>query len=205
MEDDLWNQADRYLKKVEAALAALDREAVAAFVEQLDAVRARDGWTYTCGNGGSAATASHFVGDLMKGASYGKPTRSRAMCLTDNASTLLAYANDLSYDAVFVEPLINLLTPNDLVIGISGSGNSRNVIKAIEYANRLGAVTVGLCGYDGGRLKTAARHSVHVELDDMLVVEDVHMALCHLAASLHGAGRLVRPVREADDEWLEAA
>ena len=188
MEENLKQRADFYLKKVEAALAALDRAAVAEFVAELTAARDRGGWIYTCGNGGSAMTASHFVGDLMKGASYGKPSRFKAHCLADNSPTLLAYANDVSYDEVFVEPLVNLLTPDDLVVGISGSGNSPNVVKAIEYANSRGAVTVGLCGYDGGKLKQAARHSVHVALHDMLVVEDVHMALCHLAVFLHGAG-----------------
>jgi D-sedoheptulose 7-phosphate isomerase len=138
------------------------------------------------GNGGSAATASHYAADFNKGLSYGKARRFRFICLSDNVPTLTAYANDVAYDEAFVEQLRNFLEPGDLVVAISGSGNSRNVLKAIEYANRSGAVTVGLTGYDGGELKRIARYGVHIPIDDMQVTEDLHMVLDHLAYAVLG-------------------
>jgi len=138
------------------------------------------------GNGGSAATASHYAADFNKGLSYGKARRFRFLCLSDNVPTLTAYANDVAYEEVFVEQLRNFLQPGDLVIAISGSGNSRNILKAIEYANGEGAVTVGLTGYDGGALKRIAQHGVHVPIADMQVTEDLHMVLDHLAYAVLG-------------------
>ena len=108
------------------------------------------------------------------------------MCLSDNVPTLTAYANDLSYDEVFVEQLRNFLEPGDLVIAISGSGNSRNVLKAVEYANRSGAITLGLTGYDGGELRRMAQHGVHIPIADMQVTEDLHMVLDHLCYAVLG-------------------
>jgi D-sedoheptulose 7-phosphate isomerase len=131
------------------------------------------------GNGGSAATASHFVCDFNKGVSYGKTQRFKFICLNDNIPTLMAYGNDTSYDDIFVEPLKNYLNPGDLVIGISGSGNSKNVLAAIEYANAKGGITVGLTGYNGGKLKQLAKHNVHIAIDDMQITEDLHMVLDH--------------------------
>jgi D-sedoheptulose 7-phosphate isomerase len=139
------------------------------------------------GNGGSGATASHFTGDFNKGLSFHKARRFRFICLNDNYATFAAYANDVGYEDVFVEPLKNFLAEGDLVIGISGSGNSPNVLKAVEYANDHGAVTLGLTGYDGGKLKTLARHGVHIPIADMQVTEDLHMVLDHLAYVVLGA------------------
>jgi D-sedoheptulose 7-phosphate isomerase len=135
---------------------------------------------FVMGNGGSAATASHFVCDFNKGASYGYDKRFKFICLNDNYPTLLAYANDVSYEDVFVEHLKNFFVPNDVVVGISGSGNSKNIIKAIEYANENGGITVGLSGYNGGHLKQIAKHNIHVPIDDMQIVEDLHMTMDHL-------------------------
>jgi D-sedoheptulose 7-phosphate isomerase len=133
------------------------------------------------GNGGSAATASHFVCDFNKGLSYGRERKYKFLCLNDNVPALMAYANDVGYDAVFVEQLKNFLQVGDLVIGISGSGNSANVVKAVEYANAHGAVTLALVGYDGGQLKRVAKHCVHVDIADMQIVEDLHMILDHMS------------------------
>jgi D-sedoheptulose 7-phosphate isomerase len=131
------------------------------------------------GNGGSAATASHFVCDFNKGVSYGKSKRFKFICLNDNVPTLMAYGNDTSYNDIFVEPLKNYFNSGDLVIGISGSGNSKNVLAAIEYANANGGITVGLTGYNGGKLKMIAKHNVHIAIDDMQITEDLHMVLDH--------------------------
>jgi D-sedoheptulose 7-phosphate isomerase len=94
-------------------------------------------------------------------------------------ATITAYSNDLSYDDVFIEQLKNFLNPGDLVIAISGSGNSKNILKAIEYANKCGNTTAGLAGYDGGKLKKIAKFVVHANIDDMEISEDIHMVLCH--------------------------
>jgi D-sedoheptulose 7-phosphate isomerase len=132
------------------------------------------------GNGGSGSTASHYACDFNKGLSYGKSKRFRFICLNDNMPTLLAYANDEGYEEVFVEQLRNLLSPRDIVIGISGSGNSPNILKAIAYANALGAATVGLTGFDGGELRRLARYGVNIPGDNMQVAEDLHLMLDHL-------------------------
>ncbi|MGD0854221.1 MAG: SIS domain-containing protein [Dehalococcoidia bacterium] len=139
---------------------------------------------FIVGNGGSAATASHFAGDLSKLTIAEGFTRFKAIALTDNTPSLLAWANDVNYEEIFVGQLRNLLEPGDIVIGISASGNSMNVIKAIEYANKNGAFTIGFCGYDGGKLLKCARESILVPCTHMPRVEDIHMLMCHLLASL---------------------
>jgi len=139
---------------------------------------------FVMGNGGSAATASHFVGDLSKGTLVEGFPRFRAISLTDNIPNLLAWANDKSYDDIFVEQLKNLMQSGDVVIGISGSGNSPNVIKAIEYANTHGAVTIGLSGYDGGHLLRSAQENIHIPSFSMVKVEDMHLLLEHLLTSM---------------------
>jgi D-sedoheptulose 7-phosphate isomerase len=134
---------------------------------------------FIMGNGGSAATASHFVCDFNKGLSWGKQKRFKFICLNDNVPTMMAYANDTSYDDVFVEPLKNYFHPDDLIIGISGSGNSRNVLNAVNWANKNGGVTIGLTGYTGGKLKEQAMYNVHIPIEDMQITEDLHMVLDH--------------------------
>jgi D-sedoheptulose 7-phosphate isomerase len=139
---------------------------------------------FIMGNGGSSSTASHFVGDLSKGAIvHGKP-RFKAISLTDNAPNVLAWANDKSYEDIFTEQLKNLMNPQDIVIGISGSGNSENVIKAINYANEAGCVTIGFSGFDGGKLLKIAQYNIHVDDTYMQRVEDVHLILEHLLTSI---------------------
>ena len=140
---------------------------------------------FVFGNGGSAATASHFCGDLIKGVSYGLKKRFRAVCLSDNLPALMAIANDISYDDIFVEQLKNFLKKEDLVIGISGSGNSANVIKALEYAKDNGAKTIAICGYKGGKIKEIADLAIHANINDMEVSEDIHhLILTHCVKRL---------------------
>lgn len=139
---------------------------------------------FIMGNGGSASTASHFVGDLSKGTIVEGFGRFKAIALTDNIPNMLAWANDNSYDDIFVEQLKNLMEPGDVVIGISGSGNSMNVIKAVEYANENGGITIGLSGYDGGRLLKSAQKNIHVPSSHMQRVEDIHLLIEHLLTSL---------------------
>ena len=133
-----------------------------------------------CGNGGSAATANHFACDIVKGASYGCERRFKIMSLAEQIPTLTAYSNDVGYDSVFVEPLKNFAERGDVVMAISGSGNSENVIRAVDYAKRIGCFTVGLSGMSGGRLRPSVDLSVHVPHGHMGRVEDAHFVVCHM-------------------------
>lgn len=164
----------RYLTSVNDTLNRMKIENIDAFVNLLLETYERGGTVYIFGNGGSAATASHFCGDLVKGVSYGLEKRFKAICLNDNMPALMAIANDISYDDIFVEQLKNFLTPHDLIIGISGSGNSVNIVKALQYAKERGAKTVAICGYKGGKIKDICDLSLHAEVNDMEVSEDIH-------------------------------
>jgi D-sedoheptulose 7-phosphate isomerase len=135
---------------------------------------------FIMGNGGSGSTASHFACDINKGCCVDPEKKFKVICLNDNIPTMLAYANDLSYNKVFVEQLKNFLQPGDLVIGISGSGNSENVLLAVEYGKENGAKTIGLSGYDGGRLAQIADIPFIADINDMQKVEDVHMIVVHM-------------------------
>lgn len=139
---------------------------------------------YTLGNGGSASTASHMASDLNKGASRKDAPRFKAVALTDNIPLLLAWGNDSSYEDIFVEQLKNHLEKGDVVIGISGSGNSTNVLRAIEYANKKGAVTIGLTGFDGGKLAKMAKISYVVPSQTMQQIEDVHLLIEHMLSMI---------------------
>ena len=135
---------------------------------------------YIMGNGGSASTASHMASDLNKGANRKDAPRFKAVALTDNIPAMLAWANDSSYEDVFLEQLINHVEKGDVVIGISGSGNSVNVLKAVEHANRVGAATVGFMGFDGGALGKICKVSYIVPNDCMQQIEDVHLLIEHM-------------------------
>jgi D-sedoheptulose 7-phosphate isomerase len=136
------------------------------------------------GNGGSAATASHIVNDLQKCLHLESGRPLKTLCLSDNTSLVLAWANDTEYANVFAPQVECWTEPGDLVIGISGSGNSPNVIQAIEAANARGAITFGLAGFRGGRLAQAAKECLIVESDNMQQIEDLHMIVLHVAFSL---------------------
>jgi D-sedoheptulose 7-phosphate isomerase len=186
MIKDFSQSAEAYLTRLKSTIDLISREEISRFLNiLLDALESEKN-IYIMGNGGSAATASHFAVDFNKGLSYGKEKRFRFICLNDNLPTLTAYANDVGYEDVFVEPLRNFLVQGEVVIGISGSGNSRNVLKAIEYANQQGALTVGITGFDGGALRKMAQYSVHIPIHDMQVTEDLHMVLDHLSYAVLG-------------------
>lgn len=161
-------------------LETLDMESVDRLADGFSKAYENGSTIYTMGNGGSGASASHAAGDFLKGASFGLNKRFRMICLNDNLPSLMAIANDIGWDDIFVEPLKNFLNPGDLVIGISGSGNSKNVLKAIAYAKENGAVTAGLTGYSGGVLATQVDIHVHSAANDMEVAEDVHMAVFNM-------------------------
>lgn len=134
---------------------------------------------FIMGNGGSSATASHFVCDFNKGISFKRHKKFKLICLNDNIPSLMAYANDISFEEIFVQQLKSYFKKGDIVIGISGSGNSMNVVKAIEYANDNGGISVGLTGYNGGKLKNLVKYNVNIPIDDMQITEDLHMVLDH--------------------------
>lgn len=168
-----------YISDAQHTLSQLDTTKIKELTQELLDCHQREGVIYLFGNGGSGATASHFCGDLLKGVSYGLSKRFKAVCLNDNLPALMAIANDIAYEHIFEEQLKNFLHRNDLVIGISGSGNSKNIIRGIEYAKSKGARTFGLCGYNGGKLKQIADNHVHVNIPDMEISEDMHMLIFH--------------------------
>lgn len=173
-----------YLGRLKIAIDELDIHQVTQVMDRLLAAYRRRASIYVFGNGGSASTASHFVNDFNKGVSEQLETGFRFFCLNDNVPTLMAVANDISYNRVFALQLKNYLQPGDVVIAISGSGNSANVIEAVRLANRYGAETIGLVGFDGGRLKELVRHCIHVPADDMQKVEDIHLVINHVMMGL---------------------
>ena len=141
-----------YIEHLKKVLDAFPHEQFEQLTEAMMDAYDREKRIFVMGNGGSASTASHWVCDINKGCCLDKEKKFKMLCLNDSISTMLAFANDLSFEDVFVEQLKNFFEPGDLVIGISGSGNSGNVLRAIEYANDNGGKTVGLCGYSGGKL-----------------------------------------------------
>lgn len=169
-----------YFQELENTLNKIDLDNLNKINELLYNALENGGQIFTMGNGGSGSTASHLVCDLNKGVSFNNSRKFRAICLNDNMPTLLAYANDVSYDYVFIEQLKNFMNEGDVVIGFSGSGNSENVLKAVEYANENGGVTVGFSGFDGGKLAKIANYSLIVPINDMQKCEDIHLILCHL-------------------------
>ncbi len=172
--------ASEYRQLLTDTLNRLDMAAVDAMVECFADAHARGATIFTMGNGGSGASASHAAGDFLKGASYGLDQRFKMICLNDNLPSMMAIANDIGWDDIFVEPLKNFLQPGDVVIGISGSGNSKNVLKAVDYAKAKGATVIGMTGFKGGKLREAVDISIHSDAMDMEVAEDVHMAVFNM-------------------------
>jgi D-sedoheptulose 7-phosphate isomerase len=169
-----------YLSAVGATLANVPVDTIAQVVDLIETARENGKRIFTFGNGGSAATASHFASDLSKGAiSKGKP-RIKAFALTDNMPLLSAWANDTSYENIFAEQLENFIEPGDIAIGISGSGNSPNVLNGAKIAKAKGATTIGFIGFDGGKLKDLVDIALVVPNHNMEQVEDVHLLLEHV-------------------------
>lgn len=169
----------QYMEQVRATIAGLDVEKMERIVEVLQEARIERRRIFVFGNGGSAATASHFACDLSKGAICSGQPRFRAIALTDCMPLLSAWANDASYGDIFAQQLENHVEPGDVVIGISGSGNSMNVVNALKLANLRGATTIAFAGFDGGKVKDIAHLCLIVRNNTMEQVEDVHLLLEH--------------------------
>lgn len=171
---------------------ALERDVLSRLdVKQIDAALAllyetfeNENTVFVFGNGGSSATASHYQNDFNKGISEHTTKKFRFQCLNDNIATVMAVANDIGFDEVFRFQLTGRMKPGDVVIAISGSGNSKNVLNAVEYARTQGAKVIGLTGFNGGRLKDMSDISLHVPVNSMQVVEDVHMVFDHMMMSI---------------------
>ncbi len=176
---------DDYVKRLQAELDRLDRAATSGMAEAIFDAWETGRCVYVFGNGGSATLASHLAEDLGKGtlreADLKDDTKKRlkVLSLTDNVGWLTAVGNDCGYDQIFVQQLMNYGQPGDLAIGISGSGNSPNVLAAIDWANRHGLKTFGMTGYDGGKLKQLQQAGLHAALDDMGMVESIHGCVIH--------------------------
>lgn len=173
------NRITAYLSAEADVLQRMPEEPLASVSVLLRAAR-NDGRTiFIFGNGGSAANASHFMVDMVKGTLEPGRPRVRLICLNDNIPTLTALANDLGYDSVFAEPLASLGRSGDIVIAISGSGNSANVLKAMQTARAGGMTTIGLSGADGGSLRQLCDLMITVPSDSMQLVEDAHRVILH--------------------------
>lgn len=181
---DYTKEISQYLEQEVQTLRALDIDAINQVLTLLERTLEAEKTVYIFGNGGSAATASHFQNDFNKGISEHTKKKFRFQCLNDNTATLMAIANDIGYEDVFRFQLEGRLAEGDVVIAISGSGNSKNVLRAAEYAKARGNTLVGVTGYDGGALKEMCDLSLHVPINSMQITEDIHMVFDHLMMSV---------------------
>jgi D-sedoheptulose 7-phosphate isomerase len=189
-----------YVRRLQEELARVDRAEIRRMADLIYQAWERERFVYIIGNGGSGANATHMSEDLGKStlrpADLNDESRKRlkVMSLTDNLGWILAVGNDCGYNQIFVQQLMNYGREGDLLVAISGSGNSPNVLKAVDWANRHGLMTFGLTGYGGGKLRQMAKSGLHVPLDDMGMVESIHLALFHwvlndVFARINGEGR----------------
>ena len=176
---DYTDNIKNYLNEEVEIIKKLDVNAINDAMNLLEETREKGSVVYLIGNGGSAATASHIQNDFNKGISEGLDKKYNFCCLCDNFATIMAIANDDCYENVFYNQLKNRLKDGDVLIAISGSGNSKNVIKAVEYAKSMGNKVIGFTGYDGGKLKPLSDVSLHVPINNMQIAEDLHTIFNH--------------------------
>ena len=187
------DEINQYFEELATALSNVDRCTLEKMVEALVDAYENENTIYVCGNGGSASTASHIVCDFNKGISMHRDKKFRFVCLNDNIATMMAISNDVCYDDVFRIQVQGRLKKGDVLIAISGSGNSKNIIRVVEYFKESGNPVIGLSGYSGGVLSKLADISVHVPINDMQKTEDAHMSILHLCAQII-ARRLGHPL-----------
>src|SRR6266550_975218 len=177
--------AGEYLDRCSEVFRTLDLRQLEGLAADMFSAWERQKFVFVCGNGGSGSNASHFCADAGKNTlrredfTNDQMQRLKILSLTDNTPNILAWGNDEGFDRVFVEQLKNLAGPGDLLVAISGSGNSPNILRAVEWANRNGLKTFGCTGFDGGKLRTMAQQGLHVPLDDMGIVESIHLTAFH--------------------------
>jgi D-sedoheptulose 7-phosphate isomerase len=174
-----------YLQRLNREVARLHQDDIQKWADLVYDAWVNERFVFIIGNGGSGTTASHMAEDLGKSTIRPEDLkdeskkRLKVLSLTDNAGWLLAVGNDCGYDQIFVQQLMNYGSRGDLLIAVSGSGNSPNVLAAVDWANRQGLATFGLTGYRGGKLKAMQQHGLHVDLDDMGMVESIHLCVFH--------------------------
>lgn len=183
----------QYLRRVAEVFESLNLKQTEGLADDIYAAYQTGRFVFICGNGGSGSNSSHFCEDLGKSTLDRKDftndavKRLKVLSLTDNTPYILAWGNDEGFDRVFVEQLKNFASPGDVLVAISGSGNSPNILNAVEWANRHGVVTWGITGYSGGKLQALAQKNLHVPLDDMGIVECVHLTAFHwILNDIHG-------------------
>ena len=181
---DYTAEISAYLEHEIATIQKLDVEQINRALNLLLTAFENGNTVYIFGNGGSSATASHYHNDFNKGVSEHTEKKFNFLCLNDNVATVMAVANDIGFEEVFRFQLRGHLKPGDVVMAISGSGNSRNVINAVEYAKEQGNQVIGLTGFDGGMLKRLSDVSLHAPINSMQVTEDIHMIFDHLMMSV---------------------
>ena len=195
--------ADSYVARLQAELARVNPADLKQWADLIYQAWERERFVFIFGNGGSGTTASHMSEDLGKSTLRTEDLkdeskkRLKVLSLTDNLGWIMAVGNDVSYDQIFVQQLMNYGGAGDLVVAISGSGNSPNVLNAVDWANRHGLITFGLTGYNGGKLKQMQQLGLHVDLNDMGMVESIHLCLFHwvlndVYARINGEGRYAR-------------
>jgi len=163
-----------------SAFDAAATEATRSLAAQIDRIRSEKRHVFLCGNGGSAANANHWANDLIYGAAKGGRGGVRAHSLSANTSVLMCLANDTGYENIFSGQLEVLASPGDILVALSGSGNSPNILRALEAANKLGMETWAIVGFDGGKALGLALHAIHFPVHDMQIAEDLQMAVCHI-------------------------
>lgn len=196
---DFMKELEGYRKREIEVYERLNLKDVNIVMNVLEKARMSGRHVFVCGNGGSAATASHYAGDFNKGVNMGilglggyggRGTTEQIQrvnvplynfeCLSDNVPTMMAVSNDEEYGEVFRFPLSVKMKEGDIVIGISGSGNSINIVNAFDYAKKNGGIVIAIVGYSGGKMKEMADHSIHVDVNDMQIAEDLHIVLDHM-------------------------
>lgn len=191
----------QYLSEVRCTLDALPLERIQDVVDVLLSANYVGSTILTLGNGGSASTASHFACDLAKGTVMPGRPRFRVVSLVDNLPLMTAWSNDVAYKDVFAAQLASLMERGDVVVAFSGSGNSANILQAVELARRMGGITIGFSGFTGGRLSAVVDVPVVVPCDCMEQIEDVHLTLCHLTCTVlrEQMRRIEPPVWQVSD------
>ncbi len=174
------NHIESYLTQLRSVLDGLDLAQVEAVLEVFEKAYRDDRTVFICGNGGSASTAGHWVCDFSKGTNRDGARRFRMYCLSDNLAMLTAYGNDVNYESIFAEPVRTYARPGDVVVLLTASGNSPNVLAAAKAAREAGAITVGLIGFGGGKLSSIVDYQVTVQCREYGPVEDLHLILDHI-------------------------
>ena len=179
---DIGSFLDDYARELQKAAASIDRKAMSAAAAEIDRAISRDSWIYACGNGGSTAIANHLICDFMKGIQTGTGRLPRVASLASTIELITAIGNDLSFDDIFVYQLATIARPGDVLLSISSSGNSENIVRAVRWAKDHGVATIALTGFDGGRSAKLADINIHVSAMNYGVVEDTHQSIMHVFA-----------------------